>query len=148
ALILGPRIGKYGPDGKPRAIPGHSIPMVVVGTFILFVGWFGFNGGSELAADLAVPDIALTTPLAAGGGAVAAMTTVWLWTGKPDVGMTCNGLLAGLVSITAPTGAVSNNAAIIIGLIGGVLVVASVFFFDRVAKIDDPVGAISVHGVC
>src|SRR5690606_32194493 len=129
ALILGPRLGKYGPDGKPRAIPGHSIPMVVLGTFILFVCWFGFNGGSELAADLAVPDIVLTTLLAAMAGAVAAMITVWLWTGKPDVGMTANGLLAGLVSITAGTGALSNNASIIVGAIGGVLVVASVFFF-------------------
>jgi Amt family ammonium transporter len=147
ALILGPRLGKYGKDGKPRAIPGHSIPFVVLGTMILLIGWYGFNPGSELAADDMVPYIAVTTTLAAVAGAVGAMATIWIKTGKPDVAMTANGLLAGLVSITAGTAAVSYLAAIAMGLIGGVLVVFSVLFFDRI-RIDDPVGAISVHGVC
>jgi Amt family ammonium transporter len=147
AIILGPRVGKYGADGKARAIPGHSIPFVILGVFILFIGWFGFNPGSELAADLAVMDIALTTLLAACAGGVAAMVTIWARSGKPDVGMTANGVLAGLVSITAPCAAVTNPAAILIGAVGGVIVVFAVAFFDRV-KVDDPVGAISVHGVC
>ena len=147
AVILGPRLGKYGADGTPRAIPGHSIPFVVIGAFILFVGWFGFNAGSELAADLAVMDIALTTLLSACAGAVAAMITIWLTSGKPDVGMAANGLLAGLVSITAGCGALNNMGAVVTGLIGGTLVVFAVLFFERVG-VDDPVGAISVHGVC
>ncbi|MGH9137484.1 MAG: ammonium transporter [Acidimicrobiales bacterium] len=148
AIVLGPRLGKYAKDGKPRAIPGHSIPLAVIGTMILFIGWFGFNPGSELAADLAVMHIALTTLLAACAGGVAAMATVWLTSRKPDVGMTANGVLAGLVSITAPCAAVEAWAAIVIGAVGGVLVVFSVYFFERTAKVDDPVGAISVHGVC
>ena len=147
ALILGPRLGKYGADGKPRAILGHSTPFVVLGTLILLVGWYGFNPGSELAADGAIGGIAVTTTLAAAAGAVTAMCAIWLRTGKPDVGMACNGMLAGLVGITAGTAAVSNVGALIIGLVAGMLVVASVLFFDRV-RIDDPVGAISVHGVC
>jgi len=146
AIILGPRIGKY-VGGKPRAIPGHSIPFVVMGALILFVGWFGFNAGSELAADTAVMDIALATLLAACAGAVAAMVTIWLKTGKPDVGMAANGLLAGLVSITAGCGAFDNWGAVAAGLVGGVIVVLSVLFIDRMG-VDDPVGAISVHGVC
>jgi ammonium transporter, Amt family len=147
AIILGPRIGKYAADGKPRAIPGHSIPFVVVGAFILFVGWFGFNPGSELAADEYVMMIAVRTLLAGAAGAVVAMITVWFTDGKPDVSMTANGLLAGLVSITAPCGAVETWAAPVIGAVGGLLVVFAVKFFDRM-KVDDPVGAISVHGVC
>ncbi len=147
AIILGPRLGKYGPDGKPRAIPGHSIPFVVMGAFILLIGWFGFNPGSELAADLAVGDIAVTTLIAATAGACAATATIWLKSGYPDVGMAANGLLAGLVSITAGAGALDNWGALAAGLIGGVLVVASVALFDR-RGVDDPVGAISVHGVC
>jgi Amt family ammonium transporter len=147
ALILGPRIGKYGKDGKPRAIPGHSIPFAIVGVFILLVGWFGFNPGSELAADLAVGAIAVTTLLSAAAGAVAAMLTIWFRSGKPDVAMAGNGLLAGLVGITAGTAAVSNWGAVAIGGLAGVLVVFSVLMFDRIG-IDDPVGAISVHGVC
>jgi len=147
ALILGPRIGKYGKDGKPRAIPGHSIPFVVLGTLILLIGWYGFNPGSELAADSAVPYIAVTTTLAAVSGAVVSMATIWAKTGKPDVAMTANGLLAGLVSITAGTASVSYFGAIALGAVGGFLVVMSVLFFDRI-RIDDPVGAISVHGVC
>jgi Amt family ammonium transporter len=147
ALILGPRIGKYDENGKPRAIPGHSIPFAIIGVFILLVGWFGFNPGSELAADLAVSSIAVTTVFAAAAGAVAATATIWIVSGKPDVAMAGNGVLAGLVGITAGCGALSNWGAIIAGTVAGVLVVGSVLFFDKI-KIDDPVGAISVHGVC
>ncbi|MGH9178826.1 MAG: ammonium transporter [Acidimicrobiales bacterium] len=147
AIFLGPRIGKIGPDGRPRAIPGHSIPFAVLGTFILLVGWYGFNPGSELAADGAIGGIAVTTTLAAAAGAITAMLAIWLKSGKPDVAMTANGMLAGLVAITAGTAAVSNAGAVVIGAAAGIIVVASVFFFDRV-KVDDPVGAISVHGVC
>ncbi|HSH23360.1 MAG TPA: ammonium transporter [Acidimicrobiales bacterium] len=147
AAILGPRIGKYGRDGKPRAIPGHNIPFAVLGTFVLLVGWYGFNPGSELAADSAIGGIAVTTTIAAAAGAITAMCFIWMKTGKPDVGMTANGMLAGLVGITAGTAAVSNIGALIIGSLAGILVVASVLFFERV-HIDDPVGAVSVHGVC
>jgi ammonium transporter, Amt family len=147
AIVLGPRIGKYGPDGKPRAIPAHNIPFAVLGTFILLVGWYGFNSGSELAADGAIGGIALTTTLAAAAGAVSAMFTIWAKTGKPDVAMAANGMLAGLVGITAGTAAVSSVGAVIIGGLAGMLVVGAVLFFDRV-RVDDPVGAISVHGVC
>ena len=147
ALILGPRIGKYSDDGTPRAIPGHSIPFVVMGAIILFIGWFGFNAGSELAADEFVMQIAVRTLLAGCAGAVVATATAWWTDGKPDVSMAANGLLAGLVAITAPVGAVTSPVAILIGAVGGALVVFSVRFFDRL-RIDDPVGAISVHGVC
>jgi Amt family ammonium transporter len=147
ALILGPRIGKYGPDGKPRVIAGHSIPFTVLGGFVLLVGWYGFNPGSELAADGAIGGIAVTTTLAAAAGAIVAMAAIWIKTGKPSVTMTVNGLLAGLVGVTAGTAAVSSVGALIIGAVAGLLVVGSVFFFERI-KIDDPVGAISVHGVC
>jgi Amt family ammonium transporter len=146
AIILGPRIGKYAKDGTTRAIPGHSIPFVVLGAMILFIGWFGFNPGSELAADEFVMPIALKTLLAACAGAVVAMATNWFVDGKPDVSIAANGLLAGLVAITAPVGAVETWAAVVIGGIGGLIVVFAVKFFDRV-KIDDPVGAISVHAV-
>ncbi len=147
AAVLGPRIGKYGPDGKPRAIPGHSIPFAILGVFILFIGWFGFNPGSELAADSAVPAIALTTLLAGCVGGITSIAVIWVKTGKPDVAMAGNGVLAGLVAITAGTAAVSNWGAVVIGGVAGVIVVYAVFFFDRV-RIDDPVGAVSVHGVC
>ena len=147
AIILGPRLGKYGADGKPRAIPAHNIPYAVLGTFILLVGWYGFNPGSELAADGAIGGIAVTTTLAAAAGAIAAMALIWLKTGKPDVAMTANGMLAGLVGITAGTAAVSTIGAVIIGGASGLIVVTAVLFFDRV-HVDDPVGAISVHGVC
>jgi Amt family ammonium transporter len=147
AIFLGPRLGKYGPDGKPRAIPGHSIAFVVLGALILFIGWFGFNPGSELAADAFVPQLAVKTLLAGCAGAVVAMLVNWAKDKKPDVSMAANGLLAGLVSITAPVGAVSTRDSVIIGAIGGVLVVLGVAFFDRI-KVDDPVGAISVHGLC
>ena len=146
AIVLGPRIGRYGRDGRPRAIPGHSMPFVVLGAMILFIGWFGFNPGSELAADEFVPGIALKTLVAAAAGAVTAMTVNWLRDGKPDVSIAANGLLAGLVAITAPVGAVETWAAFLIGAVGGLIVVYSVAMFDKL-KIDDPVGAISVHGV-
>jgi Amt family ammonium transporter len=148
ARALGPRIGKYGPDGKPRAILGHSIPYAILGCFVLLVGWYGFNPGSELAADAAIGSIAVTTTAAGAMGALTAMGTIWFRSGKPDVGMTGNGLLAGLVAITAGCAAVTPQAALIIGGLAGVLVVLAVEFFDRVVKVDDPVGAISVHGVC
>ncbi|NNC91086.1 MAG: ammonium transporter [Acidimicrobiia bacterium] len=147
AIVIGPRIGKYDKQGNPRAIPGHSIPFAIVGVFILFIGWFGFNAGSELAADAAVPAIALTTLLSGAAGAAFATVTVWLKTGVPDVAMAGNGVLAGLVGITAGTANVSPWGAVIIGALSGVLVVFSVFFLDR-RGVDDPVGAISVHGVC
>lgn len=147
AKILGPRIGKY-VDGKPQAILGHSIPYAILGAFILLVGWYGFNPGSELAADAALGGIAVTTTLSGAAGTLAAMATIWIMTGKPDVGMTGNGLLAGLVGITAGTAAVTPQASIIIGLIAGVLVVLAIEFVEKVLKVDDPVGAVSVHGVC
>lgn len=146
-FFLGPRLGKYGADGKPRAIPGHSIPFAILGTFILWVGWYGFNPGSELAVDGAIGPIALTTTLSGAAGAAMAMIVTWLRDGKPDVSMTANGALAGLVGITAGCAAVEDWAALVIGAISGILVVFSVAFFDRI-KADDPVGAISVHGVC
>ena len=146
AYFLGPRIGKYDSDGNARAIPGHNIPFAIVGVFILWVGWFGFNPGSELLADEFVMTVAVNTLLAAIAGGVFCTITIWKVAGKPDVAMIGNGVLAGLVAITAPCGTVDPWAAFVIGGIGGVLVVFSVFFFDKI-KIDDPVGAISVHGV-
>jgi Amt family ammonium transporter len=147
AMILGPRIGKYASDGRPRAIPGHSIPLVVLGALILFIGWFGFNPGSELAADDFVMAVATKTLVAACAGAVVATVVIWITDRKPDVSMGANGLLAGLVAITAPCAAVETWAAVVIGAVAGLIVVFSVKMFDRL-KIDDPVGAISVHGVC
>jgi Amt family ammonium transporter len=148
ALILGPRIGKYGPNGTVKAIPGHNIPLASLGVFILWFGWFGFNAGSTTAGDnLSISFIVVNTNLAAAAGAIAAMITIWIKSGKPDVSMSLNGALAGLVAITAGCASVSPMSAIIIGLIAGVVVVFSVTLFDFVFKIDDPVGAISVHGV-
>ena len=147
AMFLGPRIGKYSPDGTPRAIPGHNIPFAILGVFILWLGWFGFNPGSELAADQYVMSVAVNTMLAATAGALFSAVTIWLKAGKPDVAMVGNGALAGLVAITAPCGTVDPLPAALIGGIGGIIVVYSVYFFDKV-KIDDPVGAVSVHGVC
>jgi Amt family ammonium transporter len=149
ALVLGPRIGKYGKDGKPRALPGHHIPMAMLGTFILLFGWFGFNAASTLAGtDVRFAVVAINTALAGAFGSVAALFWITRRTGKPDPGMMANGMLAGLVAITAPCAFVQPWAAAVIGTIAGVLVIESVFFFERRAKIDDPVGAISVHGVC
>ena len=143
---LGPRIGKYGADGKVNVIAGHSIPLVITGCFILLIGWFGFNPGSQLGADPVIGRIALATLLAGSAGAAVAMFTTW-YRGKPDVAMAGNGLLAGLVGVTAGCYAVTTIGAVIIGAISGLLVVGSVHMFDKF-KIDDPVGAISVHGVC
>ena len=148
-MVIGPRIGKYGPDGKPRAIPGHDIPMVMLGTFILAFGWFGFNPGSTLAGtDNRIAIVAVNTMLAGASASVATMLTMYLVAGKPDPSMLCNGLLAGLVAITAPCAFVNSMGAVIIGFCAGVIVVFSVFFWERTAKIDDCVGAISVHGMC
>jgi len=148
AVVLGPRIGKYGPDGKPRAITGHSIPLAALGVFILWFGWFGFNPGSTTTGEGLIGYIAVTTNLSAAAGAIFAMCTAWVIMKKPDASMALNGALAGLVSITAPCDGVSPMAAIAIGAVGGVLVVLSVLFIDHVLKVDDPVGAVSVHGVC
>ncbi|MCE2817913.1 MAG: ammonium transporter [Ilumatobacteraceae bacterium] len=147
AALLGPRIGRYGADGKPRAIPGHSIPFAILGCFILLVGWYGFNAGSWLAAGAEIGGIAVNTTLAASMGAIAAMLTTWFRSGKPDVAMAGNGLLAGLVGVTAGAWVVNGLGAIVIGTTAGIIVVYAVSFFDKV-KIDDPVGAVSVHGVC
>jgi Amt family ammonium transporter len=147
ALILGPRIGRYGKDGKPRAIPGHNIAFVVIGVFILWFGWFGFNPGSELAADEVVMRAGVTTLLAAAAGGFTAGAVIWMKSKALDVAMTANGVLAGLVGITAGTATMNTAGALITGAVAGALVVFAVLFFDRI-RIDDPVGAISVHGVC
>jgi Amt family ammonium transporter len=147
AITLGPRLGKYGPDGKPRAIMGHNIPMAALGVFILWFGWFGFNPGSTCVAGGLAGYIAVTTNLAACAGAIAALITSWVVLKKPDISMTLNGALAGLVAITAPCDGVTPAAALIIGAVGGILVVFSVLFLDYVLKVDDPVGAVSVHAV-
>ena len=147
AIALGPRLGKYGPDGKPRAIPGHNIVFTVIGVFILWLGWFGFNPGSELAADGYVMSVAVNTLIAAAaGGAVSAIVVV-MKTGKPDVGMVGNGVLGGLVGITAGCGAFNTFGSLITGAVAGSLVVFSVLFIEK-KGIDDPVGAVSVHGTC
>jgi Amt family ammonium transporter len=148
ARLLGARRGKYGPDGAVNTIPGHNIPMAMVGTFILAFGWFGFNAGSTLAgSDLRIGVIATNTMLAGAAGSITAMIYMWLRYGKPDPSMLANGMLAGLVAITAPCAFVTAPSAVLIGGVGGVLVCWSVIFFDRTLRIDDPVGAISVHGV-
>jgi ammonium transporter, Amt family len=147
ALVLGARIGKFGKDGKPRALPGHHIPMALLGTFILLVGWFGFNAASTFAAtDVRLAMVATNTAAAAAFGAVTAMLWIMYRGGKPDPGMMANGMLAGLVAITAPCAFVDPWAASVIGIVAGVLVIESIFFVERRLKIDDPVGAISVHG--
>jgi ammonium transporter, Amt family len=149
AVILGPRLGKYGPDGKPRAFPAHNIAYVVIGTFILLFGWMGFNPGSTLGAtDLRISVVAINTNLAAIAGSAVAMLLWYFMFGKPDITMACNGMLAGLVAITAPCAFVSPTSATIIGVIAGVIVCYGVLFFERVVKVDDPCGAISVHGLC
>jgi Amt family ammonium transporter len=148
AAILGPRRGKFAPDGSPRVIPGHSAPLVTLGTFLLFFGWFGFNGGSVLAADgVAVAPVLFTTALAGCAGGMAATLFTWIRFRKPDLSMTCNGVLAGLVGITAGPHLVGGITAIGVGLVAGVLVVLSVQLVDRLG-VDDAVGAFSVHGAC
>ena len=148
AAILGPRIGKFGPDRKARAIPGHNIPLANLGVFLLWFGWFGFNAGSTLGVGdgSAIALVALNTNMAACAGVVSAMIVAWLMFGKPDPSMTMNGALAGLVAVTAPCAFVAPWAAMVIGTIGGVVVVLGVVFLDKVG-IDDPVGAFPVHGL-
>ena len=147
SIVLGPRLGKYGKDGSIKPILGHNIPLAALGVFILWLGWFGFNPGSTTTADKSIAMIFVNTNLAAAAGAVAAMMTSWFKFGKPEVSMSLNGALAGLVGITAGCANVLPVSAVVIGAVAGSLVVFSVLFFDRV-KVDDPVGAISVHGVC
>ena len=152
AKLVGPRIGKYGPDGKVNAIPGHNLVLGALGVFILWLGWFGFNGGSQLAFggddSIAVGSVIINTNLAAALGGIAALFFTWIKYGKPDISMTLNGALAGLVGITAGCGNVDAFGSVAIGLISGIVVVLSIEFIDKKLKIDDPVGAISVHGVC
>jgi Amt family ammonium transporter len=149
AWLLGPRIGKYNKDGSVNPMPAHNIPMAIAGTFILAFGWFGFNPGSSLAGtDLRIAVVATNTMLASATGCLGSMC--WMWwvrTKKPDPSMCCNGMLAGLVAITCPCAFVTSFGACALGLVAGILVVESVFFWDKM-KVDDPVGAISVHGVC
>jgi ammonium transporter, Amt family len=147
AIVLGPRLGRYGKDGKPRAMPGHNLVYATLGVFLLWFGWFGFNPGSTVAANKDIALIAVNTNLAAAAGAVGAMLAAWLYLKKPDATMMLNGVLAGLVAITAGCNNVSPTGAVMLGGIAGVLVVFSVLFFDRI-KVDDPVGAVSVHAVC
>ncbi len=145
ALILGPRFGKYLAGGKINAIPGHNLSLATIGCFILWLGWFGFNPGSTMAADpRLIAHICVTTNMAAATGILGATLTSWVLLKKPDIGMTLNGCLAGLVAITAPCAFVSVGSAGLIGLVAGVLVVLAVIFWDRI-RVDDPVGAISVH---
>lgn len=149
AWMIGARLGKFSPTGKPRPIPGHNVIYTILGTFILAFGWFGFNPGSTLAGtDGRIAIVAVNTMLAGSAGALATCLYVYWRVGTPDPTMMCNGLLAGLVAITAPCAFVSSSAAVLIGAIAGVLVTISVFFVEGKMKIDDPVGAISVHGVC
>jgi len=149
AIVLGPRIGKFSKEGKPRALPGHHIPMAILGTLILLFGWFGFNAASTFASsDPQIGVVALNTGLAAAFGGFSSMLWIWRRTGKPDPAMMANGMLAGLVMVTAPVAFVDPWVAAAIGLFAGVIVIEAVFLIERKFKIDDPVGAISVHGVC
>jgi Amt family ammonium transporter len=148
AIVIGPRVGKYGKDGTVNTIPGHNLPMALLGTFILAFGWFGFNPGSTLAGtDLRISVVAVNTMLASASGALFATFYMWMKFGKPDPGMMANGLLAGLVAITAPCAFVNATGAVIIGAIAGILVVVAALFIEHKLKIDDPVGAVAVHGV-
>ena len=153
AIFLGPRLGKYSKDGKSRAIPGHNLMAAALGVFILWFGWFGFNPGSQLAASgevnrIAISHVFLTTNLAAAAGGAATMIVTWCKYGKPSLSLTLNGVLAGLVGITAGCDLVSPVGAVVIGLVCGVVLVFSIEFIDTKLHIDDPVGASSVHGVC
>ena len=149
AIVLGPRIGKFDKDGTPRALLGHNIPMAMFGTFILLFGWFGFNAASTFAAtDIQFATVAANTAIAAAFGSVVALFWVTKRTGKPDPSMMVNGMLAGLVAITAPCAFVQPWAAAVIGVLAGVIVIEVVWFVERRLKLDDPVGAIAVHGVC
>jgi Amt family ammonium transporter len=146
ALVVGPRVGKYAEDGTPRAIPGHSLPLAALGVFILWLGWFGFNAGSTTAGSTDIALIAMNTFLAAGAGAATAMAVTWIDTGTPDATMTLNGVLGGLVGITAGCATLTGPFAIVTGAVAGLLVVYATRAIERV--VDDPVGAIAVHGVC
>lgn len=147
-IVLGPRLGKYTKDGRVRPILGHSMPLAMIGVFLLWLGWFGFNGGSVLSADpRGVSYVFVTTTLAAAAGCIGAVTLSWMLLKKPDLSMGLNGILAGLVGITAGADVIGMASSIIVGLVAGALVVLAVLFFDKL-KIDDPVGAISVHGIC
>lgn len=146
ALVVGPRVGKYAEDGTPRTIPGHSLPLAALGVFILWLGWFGFNAGSTTAGSTAIAKIALNTFVAAGAGAVVAMAVTWIDGGTPDATMTLNGVLGGLVGITAGCAALTPPFAILTGAVAGGIVVYATRGLERV--VDDPVGAIAVHGVC
>ena len=153
AMVLGPRIGKYSKTGESRAIPGHNLTFGALGVFILWFGWFGFNPGSQLAAEgaenaIAISHVMCTTNMAAATGGLAALFLTWLVFGKPSLSLVCNGILAGLVGITAGCDLVSIGGSAIIGAICGCAMVGSVALIDKVCKIDDPVGAVSVHGVC
>lgn len=149
ARVLGPRIGKFRRDGAIGLLPGHNIPLAVLGTLVLAFGWFGFNTGSTLAAsDSRVALIAVNTALASAGGALAAILYLWRRYNRPDVAMACNGLLGGLVAITAPCAFVTPATAVLIGVVAGLLVIGGVLTLERRFRIDDPVGAISVHGLC
>jgi Amt family ammonium transporter len=150
--VLGPRMGKYNADGTTNAMPGSNIPIAALGAWILWLGWFGFNGGSELvvsseASAVAVSQVFLNTNMAAAGGVVGALILSLIMTGKMDVTMAINGAIAGLVGITAGPSAPSGGAAVLIGLLAGLLVYVSILYFEKKLKIDDPVGAISAHGV-
>jgi Amt family ammonium transporter len=148
AVVIGPRIGKYSPDGKSKAIPPHNLPLAALGVFILWFGWFGFNPGSTTTADGTIGYIAVNTTLAAATGVLGALVTSWMRFGKPDPSMSMNGALAGLVAITAGCYDLSPVGALITGFTAGIIVVFSVTFLDKTLKVDDPVGAISVHGAC
>ncbi|TAF57209.1 MAG: ammonium transporter [Oscillatoriales cyanobacterium] len=148
AAILGPRLGKYDEAGNARAIPGHNMSIATLGCLILWIGWMGFNPGSQLAADSSIAYIAVTTNLGGAAGGVTGTFTAWIKDGKPDLSMSINGILAGLVGVTAGCNVMPYWAAALTGAIAGILVVFAVGFFDSVVKIDDPVGALSVHGVC
>lgn len=148
AIVIGPRRGKYGPNGEARAIPGHNIPMAALGVFILWFAWFGFNAGSTTTGDLSIGRIAVVTNISAVCGCITSMILSWFLFNKPEVTMSLNGALAGLVGITAGCNTITPIGALIVGTIAGCLVFISVIFIDQKLKIDDPVGAISVHGVC
>ena len=148
AWVLGPRLGKFTKDGRPNALPGHHMPMAILGVLVLAFGWFGFNAGSTLAGtDLRVSVVAVNTMLASAAGAVSAMVVSMIWLSKPDLSFMANGMLAGLVAVTAPCAYINSTGAVLIGLVAGALLIASAVFVERRLKIDDPVGAISVHGV-
>jgi ammonium transporter, Amt family len=152
AAVIGPRIGKYSKDGKARAIPGHNLTLGALGVFILWFGWFGFNPGSQLAAAgtdnaVAIGHIAVTTNLAAAAGAITAMMVAWVRYKRPALSISLNGALAGLVAITAGCDAVDPIGAVLIGTMAGFILPFAVEFFDKILKVDDPVGAVSVHGI-